>query len=170
VTHDQEEALTMSDRIAVMNKGRIEQLGVPVEIYERPVTRYVADFIGETNFLEGRITSIHPDWTEVSLQDAAAVRAPTIEGLSEGQSITIAIRPEKISVGAPDAAPPDRIPGRVEEVVYIGTDTRYIVRLPNGMNVVSRVQNLGQGAVIHYTPGTEVALIWEPSTARILTE
>lgn len=169
VTHDQEEALTMSDRIAIMNKGRLEQLGTPRDIYESPNTRYVADFIGETNFIEGQVTALDSAWTTVSVNDAFTIRAPSIEGVTKGQQVTIAIRPEKINVESAAQVMQDCVPGRISEVVYIGTDTRYIVELSGGASVVARVQNLGKETVTNYAPGVEVALTWEPNTARILT-
>lgn len=159
----------MSDRIAIMNKGRLEQLGTPREIYESPTTRYVADFIGETNFLEGRVTATDAGWTTVSVNNAFTVRAPSIEGVSKGQNVTIAIRPEKINVESAQQVMQDCVPGQISEVVYIGTDTRYIVQLGGGASVVARVQNLGKETVTNFAPGVDVALTWEPSAARILT-
>jgi spermidine/putrescine transport system ATP-binding protein len=169
VTHDQEEALTMSDRIAIMHQGRLEQLGDPKEIYEQPTTRYVADFIGETNFLEGKISHLDPAWATVVIDETFTMRAPSIDGLTAGQSVTVALRPEKIGVQGMPAPMPECVPGRVVEVIYIGTDTRYIVQLTDNTRVVARVQNLAMGAVVNYSPGSEVVLNWEPATARILT-
>jgi len=170
VTHDQEEALTMSDRIAVMNKGRLEQLGTPKDIYEQPTTRYVADFIGETNFLNGKVTSIENGWAYILVDDVLSARAPSIAGLTVGQPVAVAIRPEKIVVQGPGDTPQECVPGRVDEVVYIGTDTRYIIQLTEKTNLVARVQNLGKETITAYAPGSEVAVTWEPGVARILTE
>jgi spermidine/putrescine transport system ATP-binding protein len=170
VTHDQEEALTMSDRIAVMNKGRLEQLGSPKDIYETPVTRYVADFIGETNFLEGRITALDASWATVAVDDHFVVRAPAINHLSNGQTVTLAVRPEKIQVDSAQAMTSECLAGRVEEVVYIGTDTRYLVRLSDQTSVVARVQNVGKDVITTFAPGAEVAVSWQSSAARILTQ
>jgi spermidine/putrescine transport system ATP-binding protein len=170
VTHDQEEALTMSDRIAVMNKGRLEQLGTPKDIYEQPTTRYVADFIGETNFLNGKVTSIENGWAYVLVDDVLSARAPSIAGLTVGQPVAVAIRPEKIVVQGLGDTPQECVPGQVDEVVYIGTDTRYIIQLTEKTNLVARVQNLGKETITAYAPGSEVAVTWEPRVARILTE
>jgi spermidine/putrescine transport system ATP-binding protein len=170
VTHDQEEALTMSDRIAVMYQGCVQQCCGPEEIYERPATRYVADFIGETNFLEGRVTGVQNGWAEMMIDNVLALHAPTADEMTIGQGATIAIRPEKIGVQAQRAAGMESAVGRVEEVVYIGTDTRYIVQLTERTKVVARIQNLGGGVVTHYAPGAEVFVMWEPSAARLLTE
>ena len=171
VTHDQEEALTMSDRIAVMHKGRIHQLGGPQEIYERPATRYVADFIGETNFLEGKVAAIQGEWTEVNIGETFLLHAPTIDGITNGQEVTIALRPEKLTVQSEVEPNLHCISGIVEEVVYIGTDTRYIVNLIGNQRVVSRMQNLSSSKQIrHYPPGSEVIVGWEPTSGQILVE
>ncbi|MCD6058611.1 MAG: spermidine/putrescine transporter ATPase subunit, partial [Thermomicrobiales bacterium] len=98
VTHDQEEALTMSDRIAVMNEGRILQLGTPGEIYERPQTRFVADFIGQTNFLEVDVTGWDATGVEVDLPGSGPLRARMPDGIQPQGRMTLAVRPEKISL------------------------------------------------------------------------
>ncbi len=170
VTHDQEEALTMSDRIAVIYGGRVQQVGEPQEIYERPATRYVADFIGETNFLEGRVAHVGGGWAEVMVDNTLSLRAPADGDLTVGQGATIAIRPERINVQAQPVDGMQNIAGRIEEVVYIGTDTRYIVRLTERSKVVARIQNLGEQTVTHFTPGAEVIVTWDAAAARLLTE
>ncbi len=100
VTHDQEEAMTMSDRIAVMSKGKVQQMGTPVEIYERPANRFVADFIGESNFLEGRIKSISANEACVYIPalDSELYGLPVSEGLVNGEEVIVSIRPEKIHI------------------------------------------------------------------------
>lgn len=146
VTHDQEEALVMSDRIAVFNAGRIEQLGSPAELYERPSSRFVADFIGESNLFEGSIeevaTSIcvvrHGDWR---------MRLQSREPVQRGQAVGIAVRPEKISIapagGADITAAGERslAYGIIESVIYVGETTRYIVRLATGAQAIVKQQN-----------------------------
>ncbi len=169
VTHDQEEALTMSDRLAVMHGGRIQQLGHPADIYERPTSRYVADFIGETNFLEGQITAVDGAWAQVLIDDQLALSAPAVAGLVSGAHVTVALRPEKLNVLAEPDSTRQCVPGRVEEVVYIGTDTRYIVRLTGRTRVVVRMQNLNTGTT-PYAHDAEVLVAWEPSSARLLIE
>lgn len=122
VTHDQEEALTMSDRLAVFNRGRIEQLGTPAEVYERPATRFVAGFVGTSNLLRGDV--------------ARAVL---------GRTGTFTIRPEKIHLGEPDVpvgADESSALGEISDVVYLGPDTRYIVALDAGARLVVTQQNL----------------------------
>jgi spermidine/putrescine transport system ATP-binding protein len=142
VTHDQEEALTMSDRIAVMDRGRVLQVGNPTEIYEKPRCRFVADFIGETNFLEGLVQSEDADLATVLVDGTLPVVAQTSEPLSPGTPVTVAVRPEKISLStdAP-AAGSNCFPCEIEQMVYLGTDTRYRVRLSPNVSLMVREQN-----------------------------
>ncbi len=165
VTHDQEEALTMSDRIAVMNDGKILQIGPPEEIYEHPETRFVADFIGETNFLEGTVVDIYGKDIIVSLEGQADVKAHCEISVQKGQAVGVIIRPEQFSLGEDSM-----ITGRVEEVIYIGTDTRYIIRLANNTSITVRQQNLDRSRTRLYQRGDEVGLNWNPTQALVLTE
>jgi spermidine/putrescine transport system ATP-binding protein len=165
VTHDQEEALTMSDRIAVMNAGKVLQIGSPEEIYERPETRFVADFIGETNFLEGTVAEIDGDDIVVSLEGQAAVKARCNTPVEKGQAVNVVIRPEKFSL-----SDNGMMTGRVEETIYIGTDTRYIIHLTDKMSVTVREQNLDPRQTRRYHVGDEVGLNWDPANAQILRE
>ena len=142
VTHDQEEALTMSDRIAVFNHGRIEQVGTPAEVYERPVTSFVAGFVGTSNLLtEGAAIAIL------------------------GQPGTFTVRPEKIRLAEPaEVAGPDEISatGRVVEVVYLGADTRYLVALEAGATLVVTQQNLATSSMEALAArGRAVRLVWK---------
>src|SRR6266498_5506898 len=130
VTHDQEEGLTMSDRLAVMNAGRIEQLGTPRDLYERPATRFVADFLGTSNILGGRLERAGDAWELAGLGAGERVLVRGTGGLQVGQEVEIVVRPEKISLldkDAAAAAPDDlsRVRGRLTEVVYLGTSTSY---------------------------------------------
>ena len=142
VTHDQEEALTMSDRLAVFNRGRIEQVGAPADVYERPATRFVAGFVGTSNLL----------------RDEAAERILGTRG-------TFTIRPEKIRLGAPDAAVgPDEASatGTIRDVVYLGPDTRYIVTLDAGAELVVTQQNLATTSTEALAQqGKAVRLVWK---------
>jgi spermidine/putrescine transport system ATP-binding protein len=165
VTHDQEEALTMSDRIAVMDKGKVLQIGSPEEIYERPTTRFVADFIGETNFLDGIVEKINGQEIVVSLEKLAAVRGRCVVPVQKGQEVSMIIRPEKFGLGENGM-----VKGRVEESIYIGTDTRYIIRLTDELSVTVREQNLSPGRGRRYQVGDEVGLNWNPENAMVLTE
>jgi putative spermidine/putrescine transport system ATP-binding protein len=142
VTHDQEEALTMSDRMAVFNKGRIEQVGAPAEVYERPATRFVAGFVGTSNLLRG---------------DAALTIL--------GEPGTFTIRPEKIHLRAPDApvgADETAALGTIRDVVYLGPDTRYIVALDAGAELVVTQQNLATTSTEALAQeGKAVRLVWK---------
>ncbi|MDY6875915.1 MAG: ABC transporter ATP-binding protein [Chloroflexota bacterium] len=168
VTHDQEEALTMSDRIAVMNHGRVLQVATPEEIYDRPAERFVADFIGETNFLEGQVKGRQANEVVVIVDGVLALHVPMERGVGMGEDVTVAIRPEKISlhIESPD---PRAVPGIVQEIVYTGTDTRYLVRLTEKTIVTVRQQNVGDGDAVRFPVETQVHLQWQPESARILT-
>ena len=168
VTHDQEEALTMSDHIAVMNQGRVLQVGKPFEIYEAPATRFVADFIGETNFLPGTVQKITKGIANVTLDGKFAMHVPSGEGISAGSEVTVALRPEKLTIHPVGKTSQESIPGRVEEMVYIGTDTRFLVRVSDQNTVVIRMQNLGEGMTV-FDVGDEVAITWDADSARLLT-
>ena len=135
VTHDQEEALTMSNRIGVMSQGALLQVGTPHEIYDHPVNRFVADFIGETNFLEGQV-------------DGARVRIGTGDLLDvqlSGQTggVTLAIRPEQIGLGAAGSG----LTATITETTYMGTDTHYALALGDGSQIIARVQSNSAGAL-----------------------
>jgi spermidine/putrescine transport system ATP-binding protein len=169
VTHDQEEALTMSDRIAVMNGGRIAQLGCPEEIYERPQSRFVADFIGETNFLEGTVRGVDQNRVIVELDEGGAVAAPPgSEPALPGDRVTVAVRPEHIRMRiGPEAA--GGVRGRIEEIVYRGSDTVVVVRV--GADSVIRARRPhGDAAVAagSIPCGAEVVLDWDVGAARML--
>jgi spermidine/putrescine transport system ATP-binding protein len=193
VTHDQEEALTMADRIAVMDRGHVLQVGTPEEIYDTPHTRFVADFIGETNFLHGRVTRAEGIFGWVQLgQDTtvkAAIEDPAIPLDAE---ITLAVRPEKINLFArdgmvkfPDGSSdhasvyregllrdPDInvLEGVVRYVNYIGTDTRYIVEVGDTQQLVARVQNYGLRSDSYFEVGQAVYVFWDAETSRILVQ
>ncbi len=132
VTHDQGEAMSISDTIAVMNKGRIEQIGKPAEIYETPRTSFVAAFIGDTNFLEGRVTeSISERFSRADIPGLGAVMIDNDKPVRPGDRIHLSLRPEKLSVsrGKPAGGQWDNaIPGAIEDVIYFGSHTRYWVR------------------------------------------
>jgi spermidine/putrescine transport system ATP-binding protein len=173
VTHDQEEAITMSDRIAVMNEGLIQQVGEPVEIYERPTNRFVADFIGETNFIMGEVSEIQPDKTVVALGQGVEMAGQSNEEVKVGQQVTLAIRPEKIKLEPNARAVNDlsHVPALIEEAIYIGTDTRYTVRIADQHHVVIRVQNVGNDVVSNrpFQRGEKVYLSWATENALVLT-
>ncbi len=126
VTHDQEEALTMSDRIAILNKGKLEQESFPLEIYERPRNRFVADFIGETNLLEGKVWKEQDQFMMELYGLGARFPLPSEKGGVQGE-ICVSIRPEKLRIGTNGEGQPG-FPGEVEEIIYVGESTKYIVK------------------------------------------
>jgi spermidine/putrescine transport system ATP-binding protein len=170
VTHDQNEALTMSDRLVVMNAGRIEQLGAPREVYERPRTRFVAGFIGTSNLISGTVREFDgstaiidtgPDETLI-VPDARAA------GAAAGQPLDVTVRPEKIVLSA-DAPAPGRcaIRGRVTEVVYLGTSTQYAVTALGGSDLLVFLQNAADSEDIA-ARGQDVWLSWRPEHSLAL--
>jgi spermidine/putrescine transport system ATP-binding protein len=132
VTHDQGEAMSISDSIAVMNKGRIEQIGKPAEIYETPRTSFVAAFIGDTNFLEGRVTeSLGERFSRAEIPGLGSVMIDNDKPVRPGDRIHLSLRPEKLMVSREkpsDAEWENAVPGTVEDVIYFGSHTRYWVR------------------------------------------
>jgi len=137
VTHDQEEALTMSDRIAVMSAGKILQVGSPRDIYDKPADRFVAAFIGETNFLSGSVREVSDGRARVALKSGQEISATTAEGFEAKNDATIVVRPEH----AQAVKEGGQLAGVVENVVYFGTDTNIHIRLEGGDLFMVRQQN-----------------------------
>jgi spermidine/putrescine transport system ATP-binding protein len=164
VTHDQGEALTMSDRLVVMNAGRIEQLGAPRDVYERPRTRFVAGFIGTSNIISGRVASLEGATAvlETGADETLVVADAADVGAVPGGRLDITVRPEKMSI-TPDHPDPGRcaIRGRVTEVVYLGTSTQYEVRALDGAELRVFVQNASDSADVAER-GADVWLSWRP--------
>jgi spermidine/putrescine transport system ATP-binding protein len=169
VTHDQEEALTMSDRIAVMSKGVALQIGEPEEIYERPATKFVADFIGETNFLDGVVKGQNGSTVEIELPGTGIVFVESSRKFTNGQQVSVAVRPEKLSLNS-EIKNGNNIKGRVEEVIYIGTDTHYGIRFPGGHKARVREQNVTLAQKSIAKTGDEVTMSFTKTSPRILTE
>lgn len=170
VTHDQEEALTMSDYIAVMNAGKILQLGRATEIYEEPATKFVADFIGESNFINGHVRELNGDTVRVDA-NALSVVAAANPGLRAGQDVIIAIRPERMLLSPSKMEPLiNTYPGKIQELVYSGSTTMYQVRVNDQVVLNVREANVGNAAsVSDLHVGDSVWVHWEPQTARVLT-
>jgi spermidine/putrescine transport system ATP-binding protein len=169
VTHDQEEALTMSDRIAVMSKGVALQIGEPEEIYERPATKFVADFIGETNFLDGVVKGQNGSTVEIELPGTGIIFVESSRKFKNGQQVSVAVRPEKLSLNS-EIKGGNNIKGRVEEVIYIGTDTHYGIRFPGGQKARVREQNVTLAQKSIAKTGDEVTMSFTKTSPRILTE
>jgi spermidine/putrescine transport system ATP-binding protein len=157
VTHDQEEAMTMADTIAVMNAGHIEQLGTPTDLYEHPRTAFVARFLGVSNMLEGTADGDGA----VRLSDGTVVRAPAAAGRSG--HVSVGIRPEKIRLGQSEE---NTLTGEIAERSYIGVSTQYVVRTKAG-TIAVYVQNADPGAGA-YQPGDQVALSWSPEVTFVV--
>lgn len=172
VTHDQEEALTMSDRIAVMDQGRLLQIGEAADIYERPNCRFVADFIGESNFLIGSVKGISPETVTVLVDETLPIKAKRERPLEQGRSLTVTVRPEKIQLHPyPVEGGGNVFPGLVETVVYIGTDTQYRVRLTDNVAIRVREQNLNPSLVrTTYAEGDQVYVTWQPESTLLLAD
>jgi spermidine/putrescine transport system ATP-binding protein len=169
VTHDQEEALTMSDRIAVMSGGQVLQLGRAHEIYERPNCKFVADFIGESNFLEGSVQSQDGRVITVALPDGLIAYAESDVALSPGTRVFVTVRPEKIGL-RPYPSANNIYDGRVEHVVYIGTDTHYDIVLSNTQRLRVREQNDDPFSRPIANVGAAVKVYFEQAGSRVLTE
>ena len=167
VTHDQEEALTMSDRIAVMSDGKIQQTGKPTEIYENPINHFVADFIGETNFLAATVQSINADRARCVLANGAQLSANLAVPREQGSKVTICIRPEKVSLYSPGTAG-GGIDGTVDRLIYLGTDTHYLVQLGNQTSVLARIQNSHQSP--RFRPGDPARVVMDESACRVLAD
>jgi spermidine/putrescine ABC transporter ATP-binding subunit len=168
VTHDQEEALTMSDRIAVMHDGRLQQFGRPEEIYESPRNRFVADFIGVCNFLECRVSGRGGRGIVVLLENGTSALASLPSGTSapaDDTRVVTAIRPEKLVLNAPERGA--MLQARLEEVVYVGTAIHYHLRTLAGTRLVAYRQN-GTAAPPGLTPGANVAVSWDRDALRLL--
>jgi putrescine transport system ATP-binding protein len=171
VTHDQEEAMTMATRIAVMDSGRILQIGTPDEIYEQPATRFVAQFIGSVNLFEGRIVEDEANY--------ATIAAPALEfpvhvghGLTgfEGQEVAFSLRPEKVAVTKDEPAEPhNKARGRIEDIAYFGSHSVYHVQLPSGARVMANFVNSQRWASERFTWNDEVWLAWGENAGVVLT-
>jgi spermidine/putrescine transport system ATP-binding protein len=166
VTHDQEEALTMSDRIAVMSQGRVEQVGPPKEIYEEPATAYVADFLGVSNLMDATASGATERGSKVQLGEFALMAG-------QGESDTrgeckITIRPERVDLEAQGTAGENRIPAMIERVVYVGSVLQVFVHLAPGQTIQAWQQNEGEGAT--FGSGEAVTVHLPPEALRVLPD
>ena len=168
VTHDQEEALAMSDRIAVMNGGRVEQIGGPREVYERPATAFVADFIGSLNALEFTIDELVGEYALMRVDEHQRIVVPIGPGARSGDSLRVAVRPERVHIGAVETGWTDggsRLEGTIAEIVYLGMYTQFHVRTPAGRIISHR---LADESTAPFEPGSRVALSWEAEYTSVL--
>jgi spermidine/putrescine transport system ATP-binding protein len=167
VTHDQEEALTMSDRIAVMETGNILQVGSPREIYDMPSVRFVADFIGESNFLDAKLVSREGTTAEVELPNGRRVAASLPADFDASGTVTLVLRPEHSSLTLPDG-PDATLTGTLANIIYFGTDTFFDVDLGDGKGPFKvRAQNKPSQS-FGLEKGARVGVRFEPGAARVL--
>ena len=167
VTHDQEEALTMSDRVAVMNDGNILQVGAPHEIYDHPSERFVADFIGDTNFLPADIVERGAETVVCRLHSGEVLQVPATGELPEHDRVTLAIRPEQVALA--EQAEGASLQGVLQDAVYIGTDTHYRIRLGNDDLFTVRLQNT-RGRSQKYHSGDRIGILLDPATVQLLRD
>jgi spermidine/putrescine transport system ATP-binding protein len=181
VTHDQEEAMSMADRIAVMNEGRIEQLGSATELYEQPRTEFVANFLGVSNLLDARV--VQRDGAEAQVETAGGARLRVPVARLDGVDIAamrVGVRPEKITLRAVDqhSDPPglgsdpavNTLRGRVTDASFLGTSTSYVVRTDGDADMTVYAQNAGGSALETLGPGREVALAWDPTHTFVVAK
>ncbi|MCA3748335.1 MAG: ABC transporter ATP-binding protein [Rubrobacter sp.] len=165
VTHDQEEALTMSDRIAVMNEGRVQQVADPATLYERPANRFVAGFIGQTNILEGVVEAVEGGRAVLRTPGGLRLEAVLTNGFrpGPGEGVEAAVRPEKLRIGE---AGDNVVAAEVSEVVYLGSSTQYILRGQDGGRLIVHRQNDREAAALR--PGEAVSVAWDARHCLIL--
>jgi spermidine/putrescine transport system ATP-binding protein len=174
VTHDQEEALTMSDRIAVMNRGVVEQVDGPEMVYERPRTTFVAGFIGVSNLMPGQVVSANGAGADLRLDSGVTVHTPESPGASVGERCHAVVRPEKLEIHPADGpAPPGwpNVDGRIESSLYLGTATQVVVRLEDGTAMTVLVPNSDEAARRRLPgAGDPVRLAWASEHIHIVRE
>jgi spermidine/putrescine transport system ATP-binding protein len=174
VTHDQEEAMTMSDRIAVMNHGKYEQLGDPEALYERPQTRFVAGFLGVSNLLSVDGGDTSGDYAAFKLRDGTACRVPAALASGRKGKIALGVRPEKIRLTEPDKELPsgvNRLDGVISHASYLGVSTQYIVQLKDGNRVTVFEQNTERATKAElWATGEQVVLSWQPDHSFIVED
>ena len=167
VTHDQEEALTMSDRIAVMSNGKILQVGTPRDIYDHPENRFVANFIGDSNFLEGKLTDLSATGAVLELPGGTKIKLDIDASKHREGAVSVLVRPEHVSLTKADGNAD--LGGKITNVVYFGTDTHYHLALKNGAAFTVRLQNPpGQGPM--FTSGDTVSVNLDAKALQVLQD
>jgi putrescine transport system ATP-binding protein len=171
VTHDQEEAMTMASRIAIMSEGRILQVGAPGDIYETPATRFVADFIGNVNLMPGRLTSDNPDHVIIDCADCRHYVGHGITG-TEGMDVTVALRPEKIRLTRAEPADSEfnKLAGRVKDLSYFGSFTVYHLQTASGAVIKVSQSNVERHRDDVLTWDDQAWAHWSPSAQVVLTQ
>jgi ABC-type Fe3+/spermidine/putrescine transport system ATPase subunit len=175
VTHDQEEAMNLSDRIAIMNSGRIVQVGPPAEIYERPQDVFIARFLGEANLIEGTIEEVVDDHADFRTMGDLRLSAPVSQRVERGARASLFVRPERVEINQVDAASAatvdstrNRARGRVSQASYLGNILRYAVDIAPGQSVSVDVQNTSDTRPI--AVGENVSLTWRAADSALLLQ
>ena len=167
VTHDQEEALTMSDRIAVLSEGEVQQVGRPEDIYERPSNRFVADFIGETNFIEGTVTRVEEGLAWFAGPAGHPLPGQPCSNVKVGANVVLSVRPERLHLVANNTD--GALPCRIDSQIYLGTDLQYHVSLSDGSRLTVRTPN----SVDHsqrFAVGSQAGLLFDSGSASVLRD
>ena len=166
VTHDQSEALTMSDRIAVFNDGVIQQLSSPDELYEQPQNSFVAQFIGENNKLGGVVQNVNGDTCLVTLDNGDNVHANPINISGPGDRTTLSLRPERVEIAPPEGTVPNVLNARIEELIYLGDHIRTRMSVANNSEFIVKVPNSADHAPL--AEGANIAVGWKAEDCRAL--
>jgi spermidine/putrescine transport system ATP-binding protein len=170
VTHDQEEALTLSDRVAVMRAGRILQEGTPEDIYERPTSKFVADFIGQTNFFQGEVIDVAGPVTLVREASGLELRCAPAPWATRGMRVAVAIRPEKILPANGGRPSGNQATGTLVRRTFLGDLVQFHVLLPGGAEVICQRQNERDDRAADWEIGRQVDLEWDEQSALVLAE
>ena len=172
VTHDQEEAMTVADRIAVMDRGRLVQVATPPEIYEQPNSRWVADFVGDVNLIEGRVVAADGDITLVESAAVGRVRAAAKAGVKAGDTVWIALRPEKLRLAheQTSATSENSADGTVADIGYLGDLSLYRIRLDTGVEIKAALANVTRLTERPINWGDRVRLTWAADAGVVLTQ
>jgi len=170
VTHDQEEALAMSDRIAVMSNGEVQQIGAPTEIYEHPVNRFVADFIGDTNFLDAEIVEVKDELVACKIGSQSMFEAANSGGHKVGDRVTLFLRPEKIRLSAAgQGSGADSRPGKIASMIYLGNQAAYTVDMGDGIELTAQARPREDGKMPHAS-GDDVTVQFSAHALRVLAQ
>jgi spermidine/putrescine transport system ATP-binding protein len=175
VTHDQEEAMTMADEIAVMNEGRIEQAGSATDLYETPRTEFVASFLGDCNLVDGSLGSRNGESADFETHDGAHLRVPAnrIDPSLNGSPVRVGVRPEKLTLLPADIAAPEGanvLRGRIELASFLGTAIQYVVHTAGGEEFTAIEQNRRGSSPASLGPGRDVLLAWDPAHSILVAK
>jgi spermidine/putrescine transport system ATP-binding protein len=172
VTHDQTEALALSHRIAVMNHGKVEQLDEPSKIYGFPKSRFVADFIGTCNLLDGAVSDNKSDQTEIEIKGLGRVKTGKVDGAAPGVKGALALRPEKIRIGSQltTSNEENHYKGQVHDFLYLGDVTVYIVETQNGVTIEALLANSAAGRTKFFEVGDQVEIAWRYDAGYFLVD